>query len=137
MKQQTEANSWEQYSIYLGFLVFWLHRNSLRTKMFFLTQNLSKTKTITLYATAIRNNTNKFFHLELLSVDMSYTFCKAWFPDMVLTWPTAKEVSMYSFSKSPWNKDTDLRYTKEMIKYMHLKEFIANYSADIKLTWIE
>lgn len=77
MKQQTEANSWEQYSIYLGFLVFCLHRKSLRTKMFFLTQNLSKTKTTTLYATAIRNNTNKFFHLELLSVDMSYTFCKA------------------------------------------------------------
>jgi hypothetical protein len=55
----------------------------------------------------MRNNTNKFSHLELRSGEMSYALRSACNPEMVLTCPTANEVLRYSFSKSPCNIKTN------------------------------
>jgi len=90
-------------TIHLGLSVSRLHRQNFSMDSFFPTRKCSTINTRMRYPIAMRNNTSKFSHLELLSGEMSYALRRACNPEILLTSPTSNEVSRYSFSKSPCN----------------------------------
>lgn len=112
--------------IHLVFFLSRLHWKILSTDLFLPTWKYSKTNTTMRYPTTIRNRTSKFFHLELTSGDMSYALRRAWYPDMVLTCPTGKEVQRYSFSRMPY-KSQDHSARNILDKFNCIWKYFKDY----------